>query len=51
MNNNIIDKFFKFIEKDMSTIIKKDLSWLGKTITQNLDKLTKGKELSNKKDE
>ena len=41
MDNKILDKFLKFIEKDVSPIIKKDLTRLGKTITKDIAKLTK----------
>ena len=33
MDNKIIDKFIKFIEKDVTPTIKKDFKWLGKVIT------------------
>ncbi len=49
MDNKIIDKFLKFIEKDVSPTIKKDFTWLGKAITKDLEKLTKEKKLSKKK--
>jgi|TARA_B100002003_G_C13991619_1_gene479154 hypothetical protein len=41
MYNKIIDKLLKFIEKEVSPTLKKDFSWLGKTITKDLEKLTK----------
>ena len=41
MDNKIIDKLLKFIEKDVTPMVKKDLKWLGKTIIQDLKKLTK----------
>ena len=41
MKNKIIDKFLKFIETDVSPIIKKDFTWLRKTLTKDLEKLTK----------
>ena len=49
MDNKIIDKFLKFIEKDISPTVKKDFKWLGKMITKDLEKLTKAKKLSKKK--
>ena len=49
MDNKIIDKFLKFIEKDISPTIKKDFKWLGKMITKDLEKLTKAEKLSKKK--
>ena len=51
MNNKIIDKFLKFIEKDVTPTIKKDFQWLSKTITKDLEKLTKEKKPPKKKDE
>ena len=50
MDNKIIDKLLKFIEKNVTPSIKEDFKWLSKTITKDLEKLTKEK-LSNKKDE
>ena len=49
MDNKIIDKFLKFIEMDVAPTIKKDFTWLGKTITKDLEKLTKDKKQSKKK--
>ena len=49
MENKLINKFFKFIEKDIIPTIKKDFTWLGKTITKDLEKLTKDKKQSKKK--
>ena len=49
MDNKIINKFLKFIEKDATTNIKKDFKWLGKAITKDLEKLTKEKKSSKKK--
>ena len=49
MENIIIDKFLKFIEKNISPTIKKDFTWLAKTITKDLEKLTKDKKQSKKK--
>ena len=49
MKNKIIDKFLKFIETDVSPTIKKDFTWLTKTLTKDLEKLTKNKKQSKKK--
>ena len=49
MDNKIIDKFFKFIEKNVAPTIKKDFTWLAKSITKDLEKLTKEKKPSKKK--
>ena len=49
MENKIIDKFLKFIEKDVTPTIKKDFTWLGKAITKDMEKLTKDKKQSKKK--
>ena len=49
MDNKIIDKFLKFIEKDVVPPIKKDFTWLAKTITKDLGKLTKEKKLPKKR--
>ena len=49
MKNKIIDKFLKFIETDVSPTIKKDFTWLNKTITEDLEKLSKDKKQLNKK--
>ena len=43
MNNKIIDKFLNFLEKEVVPPIKKDIAWLGKSITKDLEKITKGK--------
>ena len=51
MDNKIIDKLLKLIEKNVNPSIKEDFKWLGKTITKDLEKLTKGKKPSKKKDE
>ena len=48
MDNKIINKFLKFIEKNVSSTIKKDFKWLGKAITKDLKKLTKKKKPSKK---
>ena len=49
MKNKIIDKFLNFIEIDVSPTIKKDFTWLQKTLTKDLEKLTKNKKQSKKK--
>ena len=49
MDNKIIDKFLKFIEKDVVPTIKKDFTWLSNAITKDLEKLTKDKKQSKKK--
>ena len=49
MDNKIINKFLDFIEKDVVPPIKKDLTWLSKTITKDLEKLTKDKKKIKKK--
>ena len=49
MDNKIIDKFLKFIEKDVMPPIKKDFTWLSKTITKDLEQLTKDKKLKKRK--
>ena len=49
MSNKIIDKFLKFVEKDVAPPIKKDFAWLSKVITKDLEKLTKDKKQSKKK--
>ena len=49
MDNKIIDKFLKFIEKDISPTLKKYFKWLDKMITKDLKKLTKEKKQSKKK--
>ncbi len=43
MDNKIIDKFLKFIEKNVTLTVKKDFKWLGKAITKDLEKITKKK--------
>ena len=48
MNNKIVNKFLKFIEKEVALTIKKDFTWLGKTITKDLKNLTKEKKPSKK---
>ena len=49
MDNKIIDKFLKFIEKDVMPPIKKDFTWLNNSITKDLEKLTKDKKKFKKK--
>ena len=51
MNNKIINKFLKFIEKEVTPTIKKDFKRLSKAITKDLEKLTKEKKPPKKKDE
>ena len=46
MNNKIVDKFLNLIEKEIVPPIKKDFRWLCKTITKDLEKLTKEKKQS-----
>ena len=41
--SNIIDKFLNFLEKEVAPPVKKDLKWLQKTITEDLETLTKEK--------
>ena len=51
MKKNIVDKLFNFLEKEVAPTIKKDLKWLSKTITKDLEKLTtekKSKKKNNK---
>ena len=51
MKKNIVDKLFNFLEKEVAPPIKKDLKWLSKTITTDLEKLTtekKSKKKNNK---
>ena len=48
MNNDIIDKFLNFLKKEVSPPIKKDLKWLSKTITKDLEKLTTEKKSKKK---
>jgi hypothetical protein len=50
MDNKIIDQFLKFIEKDVAPAIKKNFQWLNKTIIKDLEKLTKEKKSSKKKE-
>ena len=49
MDNKRIDKFLKFIEMNVAPTIKKDFKWLSKTITKDLEKLTKEEKQTKKK--
>ena len=49
MDNKIIDKLLKLIEKNVTPSIKEGFKWLGKTITKDLEKLTKEKKPPKKK--
>ena len=51
MDNKIIDKFLKFIEKNVTPSIREYFKWLGKTIAKDLEKLSKEKKPPKKKDE
>ncbi len=51
MDNKIIDKFLKFIQKEVGSNIKKDFKWFSKTIAEDLEKITQRKNKSKKKDE
>ena len=48
-DNEILDKFFNFLKKEVSPPIKNDFTWLGKIINEDLKKLTKEKNQSKKK--
>ena len=48
-DNDILDKFFNFLKKEVSPPIKNDFTWLGKIIKEDLEKLTKEKKQSKKK--
>ena len=48
-DNDILDKFFHFLKKEVSSPIKNDFTWLGKIINEDLEKLTKEKKQSKKK--
>ena len=48
-DNDILDKFFNFLKKEVSPPIKKDFTWLGKIIKEDLEKLTKEKKQSKKR--
>ena len=49
MDNKIINKFLKFIEKNVTPTIKKDFKWLGKAVTKDLEILRSEKKPSKKK--
>ena len=49
-DNDILDKFFNFLKQEVSTPIKKDFTWLGKIINEDLEKLTKEKKTIKKKE-
>ena len=51
MENKIINNFLKFIEKNVTPSIKKDFKWIGKIITEDLEKFTTEKKRTEKKDE
>ena len=38
-DNDILNKFFNFLKKDVSPPIKKDLKWLSEAINEDLQKL------------
>ena len=48
-DNDILDKFFNFLKKEVSPPIKKDFTWLGKIINEDLENLTKEKKQSKTK--
>ena len=48
-DNDILDKFFNFLKKEVSPPIKKDFTWLGQIINEDLEKITKEKNQSKKK--
>ncbi len=48
-NKDILDKFLNFLKKEVSPPIKKDFTWLGKIISEDLENLTKEKKQSKKK--
>ena len=48
-DNDILNKFFNFLKKEVSPPIKKDFTWLSKIINEDLEKLTKEKKQSKKK--
>ena len=49
IKKKIIYKFLNFIERDVVPPIKKDFTWLSKTIIKDLKKLTKDKRQTKKK--
>ena len=48
-DNDILNKFFIFLKKEISPPIKKDFTWLSKIINEDLEKLTKEKKQSKTK--
>ena len=48
-DNDILNKFFNFLKKEVSPPVKKDFTWLSKIISEDLEKLTKEKKQSKKK--
>ena len=48
-DREIINKFLNFIEKEVIPPIKKDFTWLGKIINEDLENLTKEKKQSKTK--
>ncbi len=48
-DKDILDKFFNFLKKEVSPPIKKDFTWLGQIINEDLEKLTKEKKESKKR--
>ena len=48
-DKDILDKFLNFLKKEVSPPIKKDFTWLGKIISEDLENLTKEKKHSKKK--
>ena len=48
-DNDILNKFLNFLKKKISPPIKKDFTWLGKIISEDLKNLTKEKKQSKKK--
>ena len=48
-DNDILDKFFNFLKKEVSLPIKKDFTWLAQIINEDLEKLTKDKKQSKKR--
>tara|TARA_Y100000814_G_scaffold182148_1_gene133123 strand:- start:131 stop:307 length:177 start_codon:yes stop_codon:yes gene_type:complete len=42
-DKDILNKFFNFLKKEVSPPIKKDFTWLGKIINEDLENLTKEK--------
>ena len=48
-DNDILNKFFNFLKKEISPPIKKDFTRLSKIINEDLEMLTKEKKQSKKK--